>query len=623
MTITRTRVISFDGHAINDGEDYVAVMAGRATLPPVQPQTVERWDQWPLVAGMRRPAVALQVQFEISAEGGGSIEELSYWLSPDDDTPKRLVISDADGSYERYVYAICSSLVPDGNELFWIATFVVHGDVRWRATSLNSQTWEITASGQTTTVNNAGEDDAYPVLTIEPTSGKSGGYTYKRFIPVRWRASAPFTRYPLDIVNGGLDTATLVGAGKMQADGDDLRVLVDGVEADRWLNGINTANTSVWVNLDFQPAWDGTIESTMLSGDIVETIDVNEDIGGAPASGILVIESEVFTYTSKNNSLRRFLGVTRATKGTSAAEHTASTAVWWCQHEVYVLYGNGSVSAPTVDSDYQPCFELASSSNTNWDFDQMGESDGLRAGQWTRRVIYYSPTFYGDTHADTTATTWLDVGIQCILLGTSGELQLYNPCGITNANFQNGEKYAVNATSGFYAVVRSKNAAGTATVETEIAAPSSNSTWEAWSQNEVLASGAVYVSLLLMAMGADEVDIEFSDVTVTLNSSYTPTVAIGAEEGSYSLECEIENETTGYAVGLDYVMLTGQSIEVDTDNKTVTDLADNSNQFQALTLVGGVRRDWLKLQPGNNQLSFVDAGTSGLTVTIEWQRRYF
>lgn len=54
--------------------------------------------------------------------------------------------------------------------------------------------------------------------------------------------------YPVEI-SGGLDTAALVAAGKMQADGSDLVVRVEGKEVSRWLAGMNTPSTKVWINL--------------------------------------------------------------------------------------------------------------------------------------------------------------------------------------------------------------------------------------------------------------------------------------------------------------------------------------------------------------------------------------
>jgi phage-related protein len=117
--------------------------------------------------------------------------------------------------------------------------------------------------------------------------------------------------------------------------------------------------------------------------------------------------------------------------------------------------------------------------------------------------------------------------------------------------------------------------------------------------------------------------VECDDVTVNLDSSNTPTATIGAEQGNYELACTITNETTGDAIQLNFSMELNEELEVDTDEKEVVYLANNSRQMQALTLVGGVRREWLPLQPGNNTLRFDDTGTTGVTVTITFEKRYY
>jgi hypothetical protein len=64
-------------------------------------------------------------------------------------------------------------------------------------------------------------------------------------------------------------------------------------------------------------------------------------------------------------------------------------------------------------------------------------------------------------------------------------------------------------------------------------------------------------------------------------------------------------------------------LEVNTDAKTIIDLSDNSSQFQARKLVEGARLQWLPLAAGENTLSFTDAGTNGVTITIDWEQRYY
>ena len=119
--------------------------------------------------------------------------------------------------------------------------------------------------------------------------------------------------------------------------------------------------------------------------------------------------------------------------------------------------------------------------------------------------------------------------------------------------------------------------------------------------------------------------IEASDVTLTLDSTYAPTVTLGSEIGSgvYSLDATITNNTTGDAISVKFVLNLNEQLEIDTDLKTVTYLADGSNQFSALVIEGGIRRDWLPLAPGNNTLQFDEATASGLVIDLEWTERTY
>ena len=85
----------------------------------------------------------------------------------------------------------------------------------------------------------------------------------------------------------------------MQADGDDLRVWVNGIEVDRWLQDIDTATTQVWVNLDWQPLEEGSLATAVAATGAITTLDLNEDISGFPSNGVLIVGSEAFVYTGK------------------------------------------------------------------------------------------------------------------------------------------------------------------------------------------------------------------------------------------------------------------------------------------------------------------------------------
>ena len=630
-------VVSWNGHTLNDTTYDTDLVGGEWGLPPVSVEMAARMDAPPLVADVQQDAYPIRLRISIDsakthAQNQTAREELAGWFNPRDKAVKALVIRDGDGAggdgaaNERSVNAICSEFVPMSNEVpngFWV-TLLVDDDTFWRATTATTHTWAITASGDTVSVTNPGDLDVDPTYRIKPTTAKSsGGYTNKRFITVRWRCTQAAQSYPVDIVNNGFDTATIVLAGDMQADGDDLRVEVDGKEVNRWLQDINDATTQVWVNLDFKAKWESTISAAIGSGDTVTSITVAAATTKAPSFGLLVVNSEIFVYTAKNDKTKTFTISQRAARGSTAGDHAAADAIWWCQHEIYMKWDDAAAAAPSTDDNYKPCFSLAST-NTSWDFDEFGEDDGLRTASWRKAAVYRSPEFY-TANRGTNADPWTEIGIDPSGK-TTGKWWIYNPCGITVANFQNGEKNSGDITNWSASVKSSKDGVSWS-VESAITAPSIDDTWESWSANETLITGskAVGIRLDTYEQSGYKSYLECADVTLTLDSNYTPvcTMVGAAAVAGYDLSCTLANSTTGESMDVAFLMALDQEIEIDTDARTVTYLLDNSNQFQAVDHDKIRRLHWLKLQPGANTLAFTDVGTVALTVTVTYKARYY
>jgi hypothetical protein len=563
---------------------------------------------------------------------------LLRWFSPEDETPKKLIIEDEDGANDRYVYAVCERLQPlviggkSSNDAFAI-TLVIHSDVRWRIDG-SSQSWDITASEQTHNFPNTGSDVAYPTIQITPTSAKTGGhgYGYKRWLPVKWRVETATSNYPtLIVAETGFDTAALTPA-KMQADGDDLRIWVDGIEEEnRWLADMDTNHTNVWINLDWAANISLTLDGAIGAGALT-TLTLNENIEGLPASSTFMIDSEAFVYTGKNNASRQVTGVTRAAKGTSAAAHADDASVCWIQHDIWMVYGSSTAAAPDADDDYKPAFGLSASANGSWAYTEFGEDDGLRSASWIPEIIggTGAATYTGNQGAN--ANPWIEIGVKATgsFHGPKAQQKLYNPCGITNANFTNGE--AKMGTTADYWFARIRSSANNTSWVTEYTHPgcASQDTWEGWSRNEAITAGSKWVALyqhVNLISGVSDSWIEASNVVATISPTYRPSIIVGAEQTNYSLSCVIENTTIGQSITLTFQMELDETLEVNTDAKTITYSNDNSCQMQALGLDGGARRVWLFLQDvragGTNTIKYTEAGVAGVTMDISFSRRYY
>lgn len=501
-----------------------------------------------------------------------------------------------------------------------VSSLVVDDEIRWRNRD-GARFWRVTASGATCTVNNEGDDDAKPILYVTPkTALSSGGYLYKRWVPILWKAESAATNYPVLIALPDL-------TGKAQADGDDIRVKIDGVEIDRWLSG-TVAAYNCWVNMDFSAATTATLESNILIGDTITELASSTSIASFPSTGILLIDSEAFTYTGKNNATNTFTGVTRATKGTSAAGHSAAATIYWIQHDTWVIYGNATVSAPTVNDGYKPAFNLATSTNDSWDYDEFGEDDGLRTASWAYSKIYgfgddYERKYTANQY--TNASPWEEAGIFLSWYKeqyhAGGKWLLTNACGITGINLQNGEyKFVSSATGTQY--LKSLPA------ETQVSL-TKDDTWRAWSINDAAFSSVTQAGFQMGhyggTVGAPLITqyAECADITVTLDTTYTPDVTVNSEQTNYELSATIENQATGDQIIITATMSLNQTLEIDTDLKTVTLLDDGSAQNQAIEQVGGARRDWLRLEPGDNVLSWTESGVAGVNIDIVFDQRWF
>jgi hypothetical protein len=622
-------ILTWNGNNINDTTNYTSrIMSEAYGLPRVAPQMGVRQGNWPLVGSVVRPKKQVVINILIENTPVATYQDqLFQWFDPDDEDPKVLVVEDDAGGNDRYIEAICDSLTMVNEAgLEWIATLSVHGDVMWREDTASTDTWNITGTGQTKSISNTGKMDAYPILTIKPTSAKTGtfdGYSKKRFITVLWSPSLAFNSYPTDIVDNAFDSATEVSGGDMQADGDDLRVYVDGVEVDRWLDDINTNNTSVWVNLDWSADITLNLRGNTSAAATTIYVYLNQNIENMPSKGIIQIGTELITYTSKNDTDKTFTGCTRGAKGTTAATHTHADSIYWVQHDIWLLYGNSSLSAPGADDDYKPMFELASSLNTSWDYDSFGEDDGVRTASWIYSLTSPIDSYGGNRGAN--ADPWVELGMDANgrrpSSGHWGRAYIYNPAGITNANFQNGEKRIEDDTDEWgTGEIQSSADGSTWVTEYTIPTPSSADTWEAWSQNQALTAGSKYVGVFIENMD-DDAEVECSDITLTITDPFTHT--IGGEVSNYQISATITNETTGDAFEIDFPLLVNEQLEINTDTKTLLYKTENSRQFQALSLVGGARKHWLRLPTGTSSIRYDETGMAGVTLDFEWEERFY
>lgn len=136
------------------------------------------------------------------------------------------------------------------NELDFSVQFEAR-DSTWRSAAPMVTTKPFSnASDRAMQVAVPGNTITRPRLIVRPTAQRSGdsvyaGWRYRKRYVVAWDGDAPLVREPIRISLGS--TTALVSGSKAQADGDDVRVWLDGVEQPRTLVTWNTSASYCWV----------------------------------------------------------------------------------------------------------------------------------------------------------------------------------------------------------------------------------------------------------------------------------------------------------------------------------------------------------------------------------------
>lgn len=660
------KVVSING-ITNDGADYGLWLEQPFSQPGLKLETVETAGDDSQVTTARPQARVLSLHILVGINSSmtpysettrAPLREALLAALDTRATAVALVISDNDGAHERYVYVVVQKLdeQPDaeGMGAYFVATLVTHRDTTWRAVAPHTETWVVTASGQTRAVTNGSGRVARPVYTVQPTEQKTGAgnrYTQKKFVALPWWL--PTTRdRPVDITNldqlsnGGLDTAALVLADDISEE-KNIGVVVDGQEVRRWITNFDTDHTQIWINIDLESGVTATLLNTIGSGDTVTFIVAGSATDNFPHNGIIRINNEVFTYSDKDDRTRTFLGVARAAKGSSAASHSGNgkmtgSVIEWIQHDIWLVYGpdgqartdfsedrNGASIYVEYDA-YKPMLDLAVSRNNYWQFLEFGQggNDGrYRTAQW-------QPS----GSLDGTATDSPDVFDKIMLQRASSysQSQALGPSAWTLPVVSriyylqvNGNAFRYEATGNWdakayldyspYVVIPNPATLGNETGQFEASNLAVEGTGKQAYQVRIAQQGTA-----AMLLEVDAVQIAFDVHGAYFNEvrySYpSPTMYPAIE--TYDMALVLENQTTGQFITLSTQMTLDDRLEVDTYNHTVKVLDDGSGQYQAVSK-DARRKDILPLRPGVNSLKVTEAGLNGVTIYITFEEQSY
>lgn len=337
----------------------------------------------------------LVIEVQILTISQSNVDTLKQWFSIYEDEGY-LIVTDGDTVDRRILCAVTSVAMIESNVL---RAYLRSASGLWEATTLHEDTEVITASGQTWDMPVGGTAPAYGKFLITPNTIMVHGnsYIHRRRV---WIANrSPFEvgdpvgdGYPIDLAADAFDTATLTTA-KMTASGNDLRVVLDGEEIYRWLDGMDTSTTKVWANLRFQPAKTFTLLAAMASGSspaVGAEFEVSnpEGIAGWSDDVFVFIENEVLQLQKVDGFTWKV--VRRGVGGTTAAAHSAAVTGYWIEHPwLDIIYDYTAAADPAPPDDRKPRIDLALSLNTehHWTAGFINSND-RRSRAWQRR---YTP----------------------------------------------------------------------------------------------------------------------------------------------------------------------------------------------------------------------------------------
>lgn len=366
---------------------------------------VKRAGAYPMFAGKDFQPHTLNIEITCLGDFMAQLEDINQLFDVQDETPRVFICTDTqDSDKQYYVYATTKQVLGghDGPEM--VVTLALDDPI-WQSVVQNSQTFSITSATDSTSVTAGGNADSYPLFEITPTSNPSTDFIYSTYIQVLPQSANPWNNRPLCLTGATdttFDTAALVAAGKMQADGDDLRVFRNGVGVNFWVSGINTTDTKVWITENMPEARNMVLKSAIGATDTVTEIEVNYTEAGKtaidamPNTGLLILDTSIgstdteeFVYTSKTvtDTTLSFTIGTRAYRNTTALDHAAGSNVRHLPAGYRIDYGAAAATAPVLGSRYKPIIDLSTSNNASFVYSQFYEVTAQRAGIWIPSVV--------------------------------------------------------------------------------------------------------------------------------------------------------------------------------------------------------------------------------------------
>lgn len=549
-----------------------------------------------------------------------------------------------------YCDAVFTSLnmeTTEDNKVYFSLVFDVD-DPTWTQENESSVTWSITADGNTKAITVTGDQPSHPKIEITATTGAVNYFPFKQYVknynPINLAQTDA-----VDITNGGWDTATIIAAGDMLPNGDDLLVKCDGAYIPRWFGGggIDDASTKIFVRVAWKPGQSMKLRTAVAGAGtpaklaFVKTAEVKAALGKLPISGMLRIQNEEFSYNGISVPNCEVNVVERTIRGTSIASHAAGQLAYWVEHDIQIIYGNALATTPVQNNKFEPVFEKDDSSTATRVYDAaFADTAGVRAGAWKR-----TPTnigfgrlcrVYSGANGDPEVINPAEVmGMEIAAYQDAGGWKpdtgdlswvLYHPAGIETVAAA-GDKYKALANSLWPARAGLECSANGKVWGASLwneAIPASAATPTAWSHLVVSCpAGTKYVRFRhqgsVNGVANNLTRFEVNEATVTLTSANTIQTGLNGVIAGRHLSISFTNPETGDVLYVEYPVTQGNTMTIDCDLMSAT--YRGMDAIRAIDW-NTIRTEWFDLVRGTQTILYnTEFDTGPLTVRFLWHNR--
>lgn len=553
-----------------------------------------------------------------------------------------LIVTMEDG-HNHQMECVVVSIVQDKDfPQFFTATLQSSAST-WKRVTAETDTWTPDTSGDTKAVTVAGSTDTRLIMEITPTTAPASGYAYQRLYQLINKAGYNYGRRPWCIT---LDTAALVTAGKMQADCDDLRVVLNGIEVPRWIADANTDHTHIWFNVNLAAGWDLTLDTAFDNDDVISemkfkrTANNLKALKALPAEGILVHGTEWIRYSGKDLASYRLGGVQRGAYGTTQQAHVSGDTFQWLENTVVLMYGNSSVAAPSTNDaaydDEKPIFALSTSDNSSWGYTTTSGFYDIakpnRPGSWKPAIfrtgtesgiyLYDEDDGTGDPAIGMKVGSWLKLN-RWQNESSNISWNIFSGGGFSEVSMT-GQKYRSTARWPSIAALQQSLDGKTWVSVWNEATPVNEDTWSAITQASKATTSspkwlrfAMYGSIAALADAMCYFEVDTA--TIVFTAANLPSGSLLSEVANFAMSIILSNVTTGHAVTISCPMLVNKKLLLDSENFVIT--YDGVNAHSAIALDDESRDVWIGLDPGSNTLKVESESMGTLSIALSWHPR--